>query len=61
MMKLLTFGWMKGWRTYAAIGVVVAGYVIENFGGVDIPGFTFDGQSVLLALGLGSAANHKTA
>lgn len=57
---LLTFGWLKGWRTTAIVVIVVACYVLENFFGVDIPKVDFNIDDVLLALGLKAAAAHET-
>lgn len=61
IMKLLTFGWMKGYRTVVIILIVAAGWAAENLFGIDIPNITFDTQTLLLALGVGTAATHKVA
>ena len=57
--SLLTFNWATGWRTYSIIVVVVAGTLLEQVLMVDIPGVAFTWDSVVLALGLGAAANHE--
>ena len=58
--SLLTFKWMKDWRTFSIVAFVLGAYVLENLFGVDIPKVDFTWQDVLLALGLSTAATHVT-
>lgn len=55
---LLTFSWMKDWRTFAITAFVVAAYGVENILGIDIPGVNITWEMVLIALGLSTAATH---
>ena len=62
--SLLTFGWMKDWRTVGIAAVVIAAVLLEKFGGVDIPGFDVGEDwlgMILIALGLRTAAVHTPA
>lgn len=55
MKSLLSFAWMRGYRTYAIIGFVIVGWAMENLLGIDIPNVEFSADDILLALGLGTA------
>ena len=58
---LITFDWAKNYRTLGIVAFVVAGYVAEAFLGMDIPGVDFTIENVVVAIGLVTAAAHKTA
>jgi len=57
---LATARFAKGWRTYAVMAIVVILFLIENVAGVEVPGVRIGWNDVVLALGLGAAANHDT-
>jgi len=57
--NLLMFNFAAGWRTYVIIAFVVLAFVAENLLGIDLPGYEATWETVILALGLGTAANHK--
>lgn len=59
--SLITAGFAKGWRTYAIIAFVAIGVVLEQLLGLDIPKVALNWDDLILALGLGAAANHVTA
>lgn len=58
--SIISFGWMKGYRTTVIVIFVVAGFVAEQFFGIDIPKVAFSWEDVLIALGIGTAASHVT-
>lgn len=56
--SLLTLGFAKGWRTYIVIAFVAVGVILEQLVGIDIPKVDLKWDDLILALGLGAAANH---
>jgi hypothetical protein len=54
------FKYIEGFRTYVIIAFVVLGFAVEALGWYDVPGVTFGIEDILIAIGLGTAANHKT-
>lgn len=61
IMKLIKFEWLKDYRTASIVVIVIAGFVVETFLKIDIPGVQFTIENVLLALGLSTAAAHDPA
>lgn len=54
------FKYIEGYRTYVIMAFVILGFGVETLGWYDVPGVTFSWEDVMLAIGLGTAANHTT-